>query len=354
MKLFEFNGDWEFEYQFDAFKGLQSRRGSYTSKSTEDESDGTVRVNILDELNNETEPTEEQINAINYIIKNPQKIRRTLFTALENEYPKLKEMYDYDIEDEDSKEWFPDVESLEEFKNVFGVANMFVMLPKKEKSAYIGLECGCTWDDEHGLGFLLHENRLIKIGSADEAFSSWEAYKDNGTYEKEKEEWNKLNLEKKQLPKPEFYKPNSKYNKLKPSQVEANRMYENHLIERGYNQEFIDLVESEIIDININKGLSMTFLERAAQFNNLEIVKFILSKKPSSTKNVIHNAAGHCNKEIVQCLIENGIDINEPDHWDRTILKLTEERISQAEINENEWLNKYIEFSSWLKSNGAK
>lgn len=35
MKSFEINGDWEFEYQFEAFKGLQSRRGPYTSKDSE-------------------------------------------------------------------------------------------------------------------------------------------------------------------------------------------------------------------------------------------------------------------------------------------------------------------------------
>ena len=96
----------------------------------------------------------------------------------------IAEMYGYDSDDEDSREWFPNVERLDGFSKVFGVGNVFVMIPQKEGYSYVGLECGCTWDDEHGLGFLLHKDRLVNIGQADAGFSTWEAYKDNGTYER--------------------------------------------------------------------------------------------------------------------------------------------------------------------------
>jgi len=253
MTAFKFKGDWEFAYQFEAFKGLQSRRGTYTSRDSGQESDGTVNVSILEELNEETDPTEEQINSINFLIENPEKIQRTLFKALEIEYPKLKEQYGYVEEEEDSRKWFPEVKSLDEFRKVFGVGNLFVLMPQKENYSYVGLECGCTWDEEHGLGFLLHKDRLIKIGAADEAFSTWEAFKDNGSYEEEQKKWNKIKTEREPLPKPKKYKPHPKYKKLKPSQIGANKMYENNLIERGFNQEFIELVEKGEIDINVNK-----------------------------------------------------------------------------------------------------
>ncbi|HLO53636.1 MAG TPA: ankyrin repeat domain-containing protein [Saprospiraceae bacterium] len=353
MKLFEFKGDWEFEYQFEAFKGLQSRRGYYTSNDSDTESNGKVNVTIFDELNEDTEPTLEQINAIEYLIDNPDKIKQSLYKALEIEYPKFKEMYGYDENDEDSRKWFPKVNSIDEFKKVFGVGNLFILLPHKEGYSYIGLECGCTWDEEHGLGFLLHKDKIIKVGGADEAFSSWEAFKDNGTYGEEQNKWNEINTRIKPLPKPKQYEPNPKYGKLKPSQLDANKMFENHLIERGYNSEFIELVETNKIDINVNNGLTMTFLERAAQFNNLEIVKYILSKNPKSKDNVIHNSVGHCNKELVQIMIDNGIDINQPDQWGRTVLKLTEQKIIQYERSGNSELSKYMEFKNWLKLKGA-
>ena len=136
MKPFEFKGDWEFEFQFEAFKGLQSRRGSCTSKDSGKESNGKVNVTISDELNDDTDPTEEQINSINFIIDNPNKIKQSLFNVLEIEYPKLKEMYGYNANDEDSREWFPEINSIDEFKKVFGVGNMFVLLPAKEGYSY--------------------------------------------------------------------------------------------------------------------------------------------------------------------------------------------------------------------------
>ena len=99
----------------------------------------------------------------------------------------------------------------------------------------------------------------------------------------------------------------------------------------------------------------MTFLERAARVKNLEIVKFILSKNPKSKKNVIHNLLGNCNKEMVEILLNNGVDINEPDHWGRTALSLTTQRVSsRAERIGNEWFEKYKDFANWLISKGAK
>ena len=357
MKLYKFEGDWESKYQFDAFKGLQSREGVNKSKEANKGSDGTVRLLITDELDDSVDPKQEQINAINYIIDNPKEIQKTLFKTLELEYPKLKEMYGYSEDDEDSLEWFPKVQSIGDFRNVFGVGNMFVTIESKNGFSYVGLECRCTWDEEHGLGFLLHKNRLIKVGGADVAFNSWETYKDNGTYEdvRKEIEYRAKNIEKirQSLPKPIRYKPNSKYGKLKPSQIRANKMYENNLIERGYNEEFIELVESNKIDIDVNPGLSMTFLERAAQFNNLEIVKYILSKNPKVKKNVIHRSLGYCNRDLVNLLLNSGTDINELDDSGRTLLKATEIRIKYESRRNGGNKIKYEEFEKWLKTKGA-
>ena len=361
MTKFTFDGNWEFEYQFDAFKGLQSRRGAYTSSDAQNESDGTVKVVIRDELNDEPDPSTEQLNALDYIIKYPAQIRQALFKALETEYPALMEQYKSAYDDKQVKERLPDIKSLREFSKVFGVGCIFVYLPQKDGHAYIGLECGCTWDEEHGLGFLLNKDRLIKIGGAEVAFDSWqEPLIDNGTYQKEREKLNRPAGSKRQLPKPKIYQPHPKYGKLKPSQVEANKMYENRLIELGYDQEFIDLVESGQIDININKaprtGYSqITYLERAARSNNVEIASYILSKNPKSTENVIKWAGRHASKPLVLLLTEYGIDVNDRADGRSSVLAATERRIAfsrgKKDIDE---LNKFLEFADWLKQQGAK
>ncbi len=178
---FEFKGNWEFDFKFNAFKGLQSRRGAYTSLDNKSISDGTVKVSILEESNHQTTPAPAQIRAINYLIENSENLRKSLFTALKKEYPRLKKIHNYHNENEYSRSSFPDIESLEDFSKVFGVGNVFVLTPEKEGISYIGLECGCTWDEEHGLGFILHKDRLINIGGADIAFRNSDAKKDSAT-----------------------------------------------------------------------------------------------------------------------------------------------------------------------------
>jgi hypothetical protein len=49
---------------------------------------------------------------------------------------------------------------------------------EREGHAYFGLILGCTWDDEHGLGAMLHRTRVIDLGGADTAVLAWIAERD--------------------------------------------------------------------------------------------------------------------------------------------------------------------------------
>jgi hypothetical protein len=51
---------------------------------------------------------------------------------------------------------------------------------QKDGIPYAGFEFGCTWDDEHGLGVLMHGTRAVDIGGADTAFLLWIAEQDGG------------------------------------------------------------------------------------------------------------------------------------------------------------------------------
>jgi hypothetical protein len=48
----------------------------------------------------------------------------------------------------------------------------------KEGLPYIGYEFGCTWDDEHGLGVLMHGRRVVEVGDAGTAITLWIAERD--------------------------------------------------------------------------------------------------------------------------------------------------------------------------------
>jgi hypothetical protein len=129
MTHFKFNGKWRRDYRFDAFKGLQSRRGSYTSASSNEVSDGTVSLIINDDTSENPDPDKEQIEALNFIIDNPSLILNTLRKGIASIYEDLKIRYEYEGDDEGSQERFPPITELSDYDNVFGVGNIFVQLP---------------------------------------------------------------------------------------------------------------------------------------------------------------------------------------------------------------------------------
>lgn len=46
---------------------------------------------------------------------------------------------------------------------------------------HLGFELGCDWEDEHGLGVLMHGTRAVEVGPADTAFLLWIAEADAET-----------------------------------------------------------------------------------------------------------------------------------------------------------------------------
>jgi hypothetical protein len=43
---------------------------------------------------------------------------------------------------------------------------------------YVGFSFGCRWDEEHGLGVMMHGTRVVEVGGADTAMLEWIAQRD--------------------------------------------------------------------------------------------------------------------------------------------------------------------------------
>ncbi len=169
----------------DSWKRFQSRQGIYGSQDKQDDSDGIVKIFVQGkEIDNVKITTQEQINAIKYLIDNSDGIRDALLIGLLKELPNLREIYE---------DLIPNIDNVNQFMNVLGLANLHVMSSDKENFAYIGFELGCDWDDEHGLGVMMHKNRVVAIGQADTSFDDWVTFDDNGTTEIETQKWNEAN-----------------------------------------------------------------------------------------------------------------------------------------------------------------
>lgn len=55
---------------------------------------------------------------------------------------------------------------------------VYVHQVTRDRAPYVGVEFSCPWDEEHGLGVLLHGTRVVGIGGADTAFLLWIAERD--------------------------------------------------------------------------------------------------------------------------------------------------------------------------------
>lgn len=307
--------------------------------------DEEIDIQFEDELSEEPEPKMAQLNAMTFIINNQIKILSSLYNSFLAEYDKWKVIYE---------DHLPVMRTACDVKDHIKISSIYIDIPEKNGQAYIGYCGSCSWDDEHGIGFYTHNLDVLEIGESSVGFSGvWNAYKDLGI-EKQIEfeiEENKNN------PKfPKIYKPHHTYG-LKPSQEEANKGYYYHLIERGFNEAFINHFNQGDINTETRTGyINISFLERACQINNNEIVEFLLSKNPIETKGCLKQACYNLNLPIIKMLVEHGIDINEQDEWFKDYpIQNVISSIGRL-VSNNESQEKYLQALNtlkWMLNNGA-
>lgn len=168
-----------------AWKGFEIRNGFYGSKDSDKKSDGTIKAHIIGEsVDYVYVLSQSQFNAIKFLKENSEKVRDSLLNGLLADYSNTKDIYE---------DLMPEINTIADYKDNLGVAFIHVMDSDKDNHAYIGFELGCSWDDEHGVGVMMHKDRVVKIGLAEESFNHWNCYEDNGTSEYEQMKWEKIN-----------------------------------------------------------------------------------------------------------------------------------------------------------------
>lgn len=174
----EHNLFWTTTVLLPSWRGFQSRRGPYGSQDSDSRSDGRVRMVFAPEGRG-TEPlTDAEISAVRWAIKNEASLSTALLNSLMNEYPELQKQYGYSSKEK--AELMPDLESVGDLQKLIGLSSVNVHQVQKDGIPYVGFEFGCTWDDESGLGILMHGTRTIEIGDADTAGLLWIAKEDAG------------------------------------------------------------------------------------------------------------------------------------------------------------------------------
>lgn len=168
-----------------AWEGFQARNGDYGSIDSEDPSDGIIKTNIIGVPVEEAHIlSQAQFDSIQYLTEHSELVRDSLLNSLLNDYPNAMDIYE---------DLMPEINGIEDYKNHIGLSFLHIMDSEKDGFAYYGFELGCSWDDEHGLGVMMHKDRVIAVGLADESFNHWSTYEDNGTSVQEQAKWKKAN-----------------------------------------------------------------------------------------------------------------------------------------------------------------
>lgn len=189
-----------------AWSSYQITQGAYNSSDQNVSSKAIFKI-IIDSQT-ESGPIsilESQVAAIKYLQNNDERIKDVVIDSLFDIFPNLSNY----------GEPLPEIENKAYFKDHIHLSNVLPLDAEKDGVAYIGLEFECTWEEEHGLGIMIHKDKVVDIGDAVSASDIWTAFKDNGTYEQEQQKWRERN--------PEFAKRIQEYEaKMKQEQNIVN------------------------------------------------------------------------------------------------------------------------------------
>ncbi len=116
------------------------------------------------------------IAAYEYLRDNEAHIAEVVVKAILDEHPKWRQQWQ--IKDDDPG--MPPIRSVEELRGAIGLGTVHILNVAEDGVAYVGLEFGCEWDEEHGMGVLMHRDRVLEVSQGDTSFNEALALKDGG------------------------------------------------------------------------------------------------------------------------------------------------------------------------------
>lgn len=178
FKLDDLGFSWVAATILPSWQGYLDRTGAYGGQGTSPSSDGSVELVFAPEGRDPSPLTEQELASVNWFLENERSVSDAAKVAIFQKYPDLQDSYGYSAREK--AEFMPDISSAEDLASLIGLYAVHVHQIEKDGMPYIGLEFGCTWDDEHGLGVLMHGTRPVEVEGSDTARLLWIAKQDAG------------------------------------------------------------------------------------------------------------------------------------------------------------------------------
>jgi hypothetical protein len=170
---------WSATIRLPAWEGFQCRLGPYASRSSRKKSDGTARLSIGTPFGEkQAPPSPEQAAAYRDLIARQQANRDSILQAVFREYPDFRASYLEGYGLDESDKTMPMLGRPEQLRDSIGLSSLLIHRVVRDGVAYVGYEFGCMWEEEHGLGVMMHQDRIVRVGHADVGILEWSAEED--------------------------------------------------------------------------------------------------------------------------------------------------------------------------------
>ena len=116
-------------------------------------------------------PSPPHLQAFEWLMRNGAAMMQAVLDAILAEYPGLQARYNYSPEE--AAVVMPTLREAKDLTPLIELMKVYVYEVIDDEGPHIGFLLGCTSDEEHSLGIMMHGFRLLLIGEADCAFSGW-------------------------------------------------------------------------------------------------------------------------------------------------------------------------------------
>lgn len=166
---------WGARLRLPSWADYQSRLGSYGSKDKPEPSDGSVALIFAPEGRGLEPVTEREMRLISWFEQNEPKVSEAVKAGIIQwcSPQSVERTSQFDFDDD-----FPVIAGEQDLKEYVGLYAVNIHQVDVDGVPYIGYEFGCDWENEHGLGVLMHGTRVVEVGFADTAITLWIAERD--------------------------------------------------------------------------------------------------------------------------------------------------------------------------------
>jgi len=311
---FEFKGDWKFAIESELLDKINSDfqitlkkniRLSHLNKEL-------VTIEIIDEIDLRPDPTDSQLQTIEYIYGNLQTVLPVLMKLFNTEINLLL------IENEpEAVEYLPTVSKIEELGKLMRIKKIRILPEQKNGSSYYEIIVEYIGWDSYDYTIILHTDE-IKGYSITPSMGYECIAADLGISVNDIFYWNRNYVSDR------IHIPHNKYGKLKPWQELATEKYLSKLLKERQNESFVIEIENNNWDINhrfyTESLVGMNCVDLASNNHNPEMIQYLVSNGGDLANSIEYCVGYNFDEESIKILVLNGASIDFVNDNNYTVL----------------------------------